>query len=149
MIKQEFILQRRGWKIVIYYEVTSFWSDVVMEDLRRIGITGKQRRIACSVTKKSDLDTGLTFSNYDTRETIVVVCNGSKAAEFFNSLVHELSHVQRHICEADAIDPYSEESAYIIGDLAAMVYPKIHHLLCGCHGKREEVTGNDSSKAMP
>lgn len=133
MIKQDIVLPAHAWKIRIYYEVTSLWADVIMEDLRSLGIKGKQEKIACTATKKSDLDTGLTFSNYDERKTIVVVCNGSNGAQFFNSLIHEFLHVQRHICEANDIDPYGEPAAYIMGDLAGMAYPKIHHLLCGCH----------------
>jgi hypothetical protein len=38
--------------------------------------------------------------------------------EFINTYNHEKNHVEMHICEKLDIDPYSEEAAYLSGDLA-------------------------------
>lgn len=144
MIRQDLTIPKYGWKLRIYYEVTSIWTDLIMEDLKRLGISGKEKHTACSVVSKSDLNTGLTYSDFEGRESVMVVCHGSEGLQFFNSLIHEALHVQRHICEALAISPYSEDAAYLMGDICGMMYPKIKHLLCGCRKhkvQREGVRG--------
>jgi hypothetical protein len=132
MIQQDIHIPKHNWDIRIYYEVTSVWGGLIVRDLIDAGIKGRDAKTALSVVKKSDLNTGLTFSNYEKRRSVVVVFNGSNGAQFFNSMIHEALHVQRHICEADGVDPYSEDAAYILGDMAGMMYPKIKGLLCGC-----------------
>lgn len=132
MIKQDIRLEKYDWHIVIYYEVTSVWKDQIMDDVMSIGIKGKDAKTARAITKSGELNTGFTFSNLNEKETVVVVCNGSNAAQFFNSLIHELFHVVQHICDANKIDSFGEESAYLMGDLSCEVYPKVKHLLCGC-----------------
>lgn len=138
MIRQEINLKQYDWHVIVYYEVTSVWKDKIMDDVMSIGIKGKDARTAGNVTKKSALNTGFTYSNLDERETVVVVCNGSNASQFFNSLIHELFHVVQHICEAKNIELYSEDAAYLMGDLSCEVYPKIKHLLCGCRAHSDK-----------
>lgn len=142
MIRQEINIDKYDWHLVIYYEVTAVWKDQIMEDVMSIGIKGKDARTASMVTKKSDLNTGFTYSNLDEGESVVVVCNGSSAGQFFNSLIHELFHVVQHICDAKKIDVHSEDAAYLMGDLSCEVYPKVKHLLCGC-GKHKDQTKID------
>lgn len=140
MIRQDINIDKYGWHVVVYYEVTSVWKDQIMEDVMSIGIKGKDARTAARVTKKSDMNTGFTYSNLDEGESVVVVCNGSSAGQFFNSLIHELFHVMQHICDTKKIDVHGEEAAYLMGDLSCEVYPKIKHLLCGCgkHGHSDK-----------
>ena len=78
------------------------------------------------------LNMGLCYSNYYTKESILVIGRASSADEFFNSIVHELSHLQGHICDVIGLDPKGEEIAYYMGDLSRDIYPSISHLLCDC-----------------
>lgn len=140
MIKQYIHLDKYDWRIRVYYEVDAVWKDKIMGDVMDIGIKGKDARTAVAMLKKQEVDTGFTYSNLDEGESVVVVFYGSSAAQFFNSLIHEIFHVHKHICESKGIDPFGEEAAYLMGDLCGEIYPKIKHLLCGCgeHGSDKD-----------
>ena len=67
----------------------------------------------------------------------------STPAEFFNSLLHELKHVEEQIGECLGIDQKSEEAAYLRGGIARELFPHIAPLLCvscrkkiGCRCKK-------------
>lgn len=132
MIKQDIYLDKYHWHIRIYYEVHAVWKDKIMEDVMDIGIKGRNAKTAVAMLKEAVMNTGFTYSNLDEGESVVVVFNGSSAAQFFNSLLHEMFHAHKHICEAKEIDPFGEEAAYLMGDLCGEIYPEVKHLLCGC-----------------
>lgn len=138
MIKQYIHLDKYDWKIRIYYEVDAVWKDMIMGDVADIGIKGKDAKTAMDMLLKGEINTGFTYSNLDEGETVVVVFNGSSGAQFFNSLLHEIFHAHKHICESKKIDPFAEEAAYLMGDLCGEIYPKVKHLLCGCGKHRKD-----------
>ena len=76
-----------------------------------------------------DLDTGLTYSDFAGRNTVMVISLTSSPAEFLNSWLHEMQHLSRHIEQACGISPYGEEAAYLAGGNRAKDVPrgkKIH-----------------------
>jgi hypothetical protein len=62
----------------------------------------------------------------------MVIALTSSAAEFFNSLMHELSHLTAYIAKDNGISFTGEEVAYLEGDLAREIFPKTKPLLCDC-----------------
>lgn len=130
MIVQEFYLSRVGWSVRVYYSVTCYYLYEILNSLREIGCKGKRYEDAYRQLYHCDLDTGLTYSNTRTRESVMVIATSSSAAEFNNSLQHEQRHLERHICEALDIDPNSELAAYIAGDIAKAMFSHAKHLMC-------------------
>lgn len=76
------------------------------------------------------LDTGLTYSNSDTRETVIVFAKTSSAKEFQQSYKHETGHLQTHIAQTFGIDPYGEEIQYIGDDIVEATWEIAKGLLC-------------------
>lgn len=132
MITQEIYIPKYRWTIHAYYAVTTYYVDEIMEHLWRIGIDGQTARKAYENLNKNDLDSGLCYSNYANRETIIVVAKTSSAEEFLNSMVHEASHACVHIASASYVDLKSEEYAYMVGYLCMEMYPKVKGLICDC-----------------
>ena len=60
---------------------------------------------------------GFCFSNPLERKTVVGVGKTDTGPEFLNTTVHEVAHIAQHIAEEDGVDPFSEEFAYLIGNI--------------------------------
>ena len=65
-----------------------------------------------------DYNSGFTYTSSKYRKSIMVVNRSSSMEEFINTYNHEKNHVEMHICEELGIDPYSEEAAYLSGNMA-------------------------------
>ena len=130
MIVQDFILPEYRWRVRVYYAVTTYWTDEIMRELARIGCRGEELRRAYRSLASGDLDTGLTYSNRRTHESVVVIGLTSSAAEFQNSLDHEKGHLVKHISLAFGLDPYGEEQQYLSGEIGQRMFPVARRFLC-------------------
>lgn len=138
MIKQTIYIEKIGWLIHAYFHKSRYDVDDIMEKLYDLGCDGNTARKAFENLMNDSLNMGLCYSNYRHRESVLVVGKASSAAEFFNSIVHEITHLQSHMCDVMRLDPKGEEIAYYMGDLSREIYPKISHLLCDCCRKHYE-----------
>ena len=73
MIVSDYHIKRYGWRFRVYYAVTTYWAREIMEDLASIGCHGRQLMRAKSSLLSGDLNTGITYSNLDTRESVMVI----------------------------------------------------------------------------
>lgn len=138
MIRQKIKLKEYDWTIYAYYAVTTYYVDEIMEHLWDIGIDGNKAQRAYRSMSKGNLDTGLTYSNYARRESIIVVAKTSSADEFLNSMTHEAAHTCVHIALASFVDLKSEAFAYMVGDLCMEIGKKTKHLMCDCCRNKAE-----------
>ena len=76
------------------------------------------------------MDTGLTYSHFGQGETVMVLSMASSPAEFLNSWLHEMRHLTRHIEQANGIDPYGEEAAYLAGSVGQKMFPVARKFIC-------------------
>lgn len=132
MLRQTIHLSEWDWTIYAYYSVGHYYTDEIMDRLVTLGCRDRKLQRAYSNLSSGTVDTGLTYSNLLNRETVMVVGYASSGAELFNSLVHEMRHVEEHIARASHIEPYGEPVAYLCGDLARQMYACIGHYLCDC-----------------
>ena len=138
MIRQKIVLpDYGGWTMYCYYAVTRYDVKEIMSRLHSIGCDSISAKKAYRNLSKSSLDTGLCYSNAHLRRTVFVTAIASSAAEFFNSLHHELKHFEGHLGEAFDLDSKGEEIAYLSGNIAMTIFPKVKHLLCECCRKKE------------
>lgn len=139
MIVQDFHLKRYKWHVRVYYAVHRYWTGDIVRDLRGAGCWGRQLRTALENLRRGELNTGITYSNFGRRETVMVISLTSTAAEFLNSWMHEMQHLCRHVAAAFGIDPYGEEAAYLAGDVGQRMFPVARRFLCDCcRGKMQE-----------
>lgn len=132
MIVQDIYLPEYGWHCRVYYAVTGYWADVILKDLHDIGCAGRKYRTAERSLRSGHLDTGLTYSNRRTGESVMVIALTSSAAEFANSFDHEKGHLAKHIAMAYDLDPFGEELQYLSGDIALRMFPVAKRFLCDC-----------------
>ena len=132
MIRQVILLPKYRWRITAYYAVTCYWTGEIIDELYRLGASEDVLKSAYRNIVSCSLDTGLCYSSNELRASIIVIAKTSTAAEFFNSFEHEFQHLKGHISTALGFDPNGEEVAYMSGELAREIFPKIKHLLCDC-----------------
>lgn len=131
-MRHEFTLPEYGWRVVVWYLDGEHGSpvDAIEADLRRIGCSGSNMDGAMRLLRKDAPNTGLTYSNRRRGRSVMVIGRTTGASECANTLVHERKHLEYHICQEFGIDPYSEEAAYLAGDIAAKMYGQAKRLLC-------------------
>lgn len=130
MIAQDIFVKGYSWHARIYYAAGWRCKRLVLEDLRSIGCRGRHYRRAEECLSSGNKDTGLTYSNLDMRETVMAISAASSPEEFMNSWIHEMLHLQRQISSAFGLDPYGEDAAYLIGDIAMQMFPVARNFLC-------------------
>lgn len=133
MIRQKITLpDYDNWTIYAYYATTRYAVDEIMERLWEIGMDANNARQAFENLSRGNLNTGLCYSNYSMRKSVLVIALTSSPAEFINSWHHELEHLESHIGKVFNLDPTGEDIAYLSGELAMEMYPRIKHLICDC-----------------
>lgn len=66
-------------------------------------------------------NTGFTHTDFNKKRSIVGIARTTSRSEFWNTIVHELKHVQSNICKYYHVDEDSEDAAYLIGYLMKRV----------------------------
>lgn len=132
MIRQRFILPKYGWTCIAYYAIDTYYTKEILDDMRNIGCDGDMLRIAYENISSGNLNTGVTYSNFGTKETVMVIALTSSSKEFAKSWRHECGHMATHICQALGIDLYGEEIQYIGDDIVEKTWKYAKLLLCEC-----------------
>lgn len=134
MIRQRIRLDGYRWTISVCYAIDHFEVNAILDELIGLGCDKDELVSARELLTSQDLDSGLTYSNIEKGQTLVVIGACSAPNEFANSLTHEIGHVAQHISRARGLDPYGEEICYLMGSIAEVMHPMSHLLLgdCGC-----------------
>lgn len=132
MFVQDIYIDRANWHVMVYHAVDAMWADEILDDLIGIGCRGEQLRDAKAQLWKGLPNNGLTYSNLDERETVMVIGFTTDAREYWNTLDHEKQHLLQDISMRCGIDPYGEEISYISGEFIRSAYDAAKGLLCDC-----------------
>lgn len=79
-------------------DITNYWKITIVYDIYL-----------------GEKDTGFTHTDFNKHKSIIGISQTTSQEQFFNTLVHELKHVQSHICYYYDVAEDSEEAAYLIG----------------------------------
>lgn len=133
MIRQSITLDNYDWHITMFYAVHGYYVDEIMEALHAIGVRGSKARRAYRNLSSGKINTGLTYAK-DGR-AVCVIGKASSAAQYADSIQHEVMHLAKFIGRAEGLDPYSEEVCYIGGEIARKAWNKTKYLTseCGCY----------------
>ena len=132
MIHKEIYIPEAEWLIHMYFAIDTYYIEDIMERLYNIGCDETRAKRAYENMVADKMDTGFTYSNYRNRESVMVVSKTTSAEQFFNTTVHELTHLASHISHALGYEPTGEKIAYILGDVAQEIFPDIKHFFCDC-----------------
>lgn len=127
---QEFKLEDWNWHVKVFYVVDLIPIDYIILELEDLGCNEQDIESAIDVLGSGDNNRGITFSNDKTRQSVIVIGETSCPAEFSHSFDHEKLHLAMHIARVNEIDPFSEELAYLAGDIGFKTFPIAKHFLC-------------------
>ena len=130
ILAQEFTLTKWDWRVRVFYVVDLIPIDFIIEELYGIGCTERDIDNAVKVLDNGKDNRGITFSNDEERESIIVIGETSCPAQFSNSFDHEKLHLAMHIARVDDIDPFGEELAYLAGEIGLQTFPIAKRFLC-------------------
>lgn len=130
LLCQEFKLKDWDWNVKVFYVVDYIPIDYIINELYKIGCTDDDVKSAINTLDSGDNNRGITFSNNRTRESVIVIGETSCPAEFSNSYDHEKLHLAMHVAKEDKINPFSEELAYLVGDIGFQTFPIAKYFLC-------------------
>lgn len=136
MIRQRIYLDNYDILVHAYYATTQYYVAEILDKLYEIGCRGYNLRRAEDNLASGKLNTGLTYYSPRHREAVMVIALTSSAAEFYNSLMHELSHLTAYIAKDEGLSFTGEAIAYLEGDLAKVIFPVVQPLLCDCCRKK-------------
>lgn len=130
MIKQEFIINTKPWKVYVYYDFVLDDIDEVISTLEDINFPEHYITSAYTILKQTTVNCGFTYTHLENKTTLIVITKTTSPGQFINSLVHEIFHLVNHISKVYNIDNDSEEPCYLAGDIAQQTLNVCHKLLC-------------------
>lgn len=130
VLAQEFYLEDFYWNVKAFYVVDNVPTDYILDELVKIGCTKTDLDAAKFLLNNESKDKGLTYSNLVERESIIVIGETSCPAEFQHTFDHEKLHLAMHIGKYFHINPYSEDLAYLVGDIGLEMFPVAKKFLC-------------------
>lgn len=130
VLAQEFYLEDFYWNVKVFYIVDAIPIDFILDELSKIDCSKEDLDKAELVLNDGTDDKGLTYSNLVERESIIIIGKTSCPAEFQHTFDHEKIHLAMHIGRYFRINPYSEELAYLVGDIGLEMFPIAKKFLC-------------------
>lgn len=128
MIEQILNIKEIGWNLRIFYNPkTSSHRALILKNLFDAGCKGYNYRRAQMLLNSGCFNVGLTFTNKEERQTIIVIGRSSNMGEFLNTLTHEINHFISHVMEHLGIEQGDEDEAYFTGELYELIYQDAVH----------------------
>lgn len=120
----------RHWTIQFLFSFDKHDMERILDALVWADAPASIIRQATERVGSGNLNEGFCFSNPKLRRSVVGVSETVSGPEFLNTTIHEIAHVAMHIAEEDGIDPYSEELAYLMGDISHDISYVVCELSC-------------------
>ena len=130
MIEQRAYMPQYGWRVTVFYESGPDDAERIIRRLVEAQADDETVKTAEDNLRSGSKDTGLTYSNFGNRETVIVISKTSSKQEFANTWVHEVLHCAIHIASAIGLDLKGEPVAYIAGELAMEMQPVAAAIMC-------------------
>ena len=121
MIHYEVHFDKYRWSVEVFIILSQPNIEDIMSAVEHAGGSQKVLKQAYA-NLMEDYNSGFTYTSSKYRKSIMVVNRSSSMEEFINTYNHEKNHVEMHMCEELGIDPYSEEAAYLSGNMAQQLF---------------------------
>lgn len=103
----------KKWAVILAYDVEVTDLDELASWLDALGCSRKDREKAIRISL--GVNSGFTYSNSDLRMSLVVVSDATDESQWWDTLVHEVDHVQSAICDYYDVPLGSEAAAWTQG----------------------------------
>ena len=113
------------WAFIFAYDIG--WKDIkeVCDWLEALG--ADEEDIYRSQVALSKLNTGLTYSNSSLRMSVMCIGNATDKSQWWDTVVHEIYHLQNTISHYYDVDRDSEDPAYLQGYILRLIIKAIRH----------------------
>lgn len=123
MITQTFTIKQFDWHLKIIYANT----DCILEELERLNCPEFLIQEASEYIDTCKINCGITYSNGNTKHSIIAILAHDSIEQVYNTCVHELYHLIRQIATIE--ENTEEEQATLIGNLFMEMLPAIRDLI--------------------
>ena len=103
----------KKWAVILAYNVEVTDLDEIASWLDALGCSQKDKEKESRIALGTN--SGFTFSNSNLRMSLVVISDASDEAQWWDTLVHEIDHVQSVICDYYDVPLGSEAAAWTQG----------------------------------
>lgn len=103
MIVERLILKEYNWAITILLECDCSNTLDIIDHLKSIQCPIQLQKEAYVNLKSCNKNTGLTYSNFKLKRTIIVINKTEDFKELINTVTHECYHFIQHLSKADNI----------------------------------------------
>lgn len=120
-----------------YIDIVGKWAfvfayDIGEEDLGEVGdwleaLGAGRREIRRAQRLLTKLNKGFTFSSPGLRMSVVVVGNATEPEQWWDTLVHEIDHLQDTILEYYGVKHGTEDAAYLQGYIMRGIIMALRH----------------------
>ena len=118
MITRDLQLYNYGWRLFVFYDIRIDDLDIVLPKLWENGCSNAGiKDVARAIVYPNS---GFTHTN--NRFSIMGIGWSDSAKEFFNTLVHEINHLQDDICTYYRLPVKGEIASLVAGDIAMNMY---------------------------
>lgn len=131
------------WAVIFAYGIDSSDLDEIADWLDALGGSYDDIERACRLIMKPN--TGFTFSDPNLRMSVMCVGRATSRDEWFDTLVHEIDHVQDAFCGYYGISHGSEDAAYLQGYLAREAFKLSVNDICPVCGHLSNSISNPLS----
>lgn len=138
MIVQKAYIEKYGWEVTVFYDSGREDAGRIISSLMDAHADVETISTAEDNLYSGEMDTGLTYSNFGIRQTVIVISKTTSQKEFANTWMHEVLHCAVHIATAVGLDMQGEHVAYIAGELAMEMQPVAAHMMCPKCGKQHQ-----------
>lgn len=133
MVTQGFSIGDRDWYVMVSYDIrTRHDLREVRKTLLSAGCPSYKADEACWVL--SMWNKGYTFTNFRDHLTVSFMSKATSHGQMYDTISHERKHIVEHISEYYGVDPRSEESAYLQGEVARQMFPAAALVICPKNG---------------
>ena len=130
MIIQKIHLKKYDWRIVICYEVTNEHLRPILKILEEMEADYNSVMAATKNISANLLNTGFIYSNYDKKQSIIVVGKASSYGQLLNTISHEINHLETHIATVYNLDQAGEEVCELVGYITQRMSTVFKKLIC-------------------
>lgn len=130
MIIQKIHLKKYDWRVVILYEVTNEHLRLVLKILEEMEADYNSVMAATKNISANLLNTGFIYSNYDKKQSIIVVGKASSYGQLLNTISHEINHLETHIATVYNLDQTGEEVCELVGYITQRMSAVFKKLIC-------------------
>lgn len=124
-MKARYIDIVKKWAFVFAYDIGEDDVKDVGDWLEALGASRREIARACRMVLGTNK--GFTYSNSDLRMSVVCIGPASSREQWWDTVAHEVDHLQTAILDYYQVEPGTEDAAWLQGYLVRQIVKVMHN----------------------